>query len=77
MANSSKPSLIVIIPTPIWAALILAALYFVGTLLDWQSRAAIRRGRDSGHCPWACFLGVGHPDVSRRWHRGAAFLADQ
>jgi len=37
MADSSKPSLIVIIPTPIWAALILAALYFVGTLLDWQS----------------------------------------
>jgi protein-S-isoprenylcysteine O-methyltransferase Ste14 len=37
MANSSKPSLIVVIPTPIWAALILAALYFVGDLLGWQS----------------------------------------
>jgi protein-S-isoprenylcysteine O-methyltransferase Ste14 len=37
MADSSKPSLIVVIPTPIWAALILAALYFVGALLGWQS----------------------------------------
>ena len=37
MADSSKPSLIVVIPTPIWAALILAALYFVSALLGWQS----------------------------------------
>jgi len=37
MADSSKPSLIVAIPTPIWAALILAALYFVGALLGWHS----------------------------------------
>jgi protein-S-isoprenylcysteine O-methyltransferase Ste14 len=37
MADSSKPSLIVVIPTPIWAALIPAALYFVSALLGWQS----------------------------------------
>ncbi len=37
MADSSKPSLIVVIPTPIWAALILVGLYFVGALLGWQS----------------------------------------
>ena len=37
MADSSKPSLIVVIPTPIWATLILAGLYFVGVLLGWQS----------------------------------------
>jgi protein-S-isoprenylcysteine O-methyltransferase Ste14 len=39
MADSSKPSLVVVIPTPIWAALILAGLYFVGVLLGWQSGA--------------------------------------
>lgn len=33
MADSSKPSFIVAIPTPIWAALILAALYFIGASL--------------------------------------------
>jgi protein-S-isoprenylcysteine O-methyltransferase Ste14 len=37
MADSSKPSLIVVIPTPIWAALILVALYLVGALLGLQS----------------------------------------
>jgi protein-S-isoprenylcysteine O-methyltransferase Ste14 len=37
MADWSKPSLIVVIPTPIWAALILAALYLVGVLLGWRS----------------------------------------
>jgi len=42
MANSSKPSLVVVIPTPIWAALILAALYFAGALLDWQSGPQFR-----------------------------------
>ena len=37
MANSSKPSLVVVIPTPIWAVIILAAVYFAGALLGWQS----------------------------------------
>jgi len=37
MADSSNPSPIVVIPTPIWAALILAALYFAGVLLGWQN----------------------------------------
>ena len=36
MAESSKPSFIVAIPTPIWAAIILAALYFIGALLGWS-----------------------------------------
>ena len=45
MADSSKPSLIVVIPTPIWAALILAALYFVGALLGGKAaRNSVRRG---------------------------------
>ena len=42
MANSSKPSLIVVIPTPIWAVLVLAALYFAGALLGWQSGPQFR-----------------------------------
>ena len=42
MANSSKPSFIVVIPTPIWAVLILAALYFAGALLGWQSGPQFR-----------------------------------